>query len=263
MEINQVNNQVEYFTNANGARPYKVIIINNTQVNVYKSSNKDDEDYNKLVLDITPQQIFIGKSKLNKMTEFSGGHGYQFDGNTILLKVNDSICIYIEDNIMLFHTINPVVSYHSPIGNNDVSYPYAVDSANNYYLIIEDIIVKSIPQLKNYLDNDKTPYDYYYDAGLITCDKGVIPNAKPIFSNNFNIDEFYIGGKSYTMRYTPIPAKNYDRLTSYLGSHIYIRDHNNTKHQINKKQYIEIMEDFAITIGVSPMLNSLVLDKIE
>ena len=263
MEINQLNNQVEYFTHNNYSRPYKVVINNNTQINVYKSSNEDDEDYNKLVLDICPQQIFVGKSELNKMTEFSGGYGAEFDGNSILLKVNDSTCIYIGEKIMLFHTINPVVSYHSPVGNNDVPYPYAVDSTNNYYLIIEDIIVKSTQQLQNYLDNDKIPYEYYYDASLITCDRGRIPNKMPMFTNNFNIDKFYIGKESYTMRYTPFPAENYDRLTSDLGSHIYIRDHNNTKHQINKKQYIEIIEDFAITIGASPMLNSLVLDKIE
>jgi hypothetical protein len=263
MEINQVNNQTEYFTHNNYFRPYKVVIINNIQVNVYKSSNEDDEDYNKLVLDICPQQIFVGKSQLNKMTEFSGGHGDQFDGNSILLKVNDTSCIYIGKKIMLFHTINPVVSYHSPVGNNDVPYPYAVDSGNNYYLIIEDVIVKSGSELQNYLDNDETPYEYYYGASLITCDKGRIPNAKPLFTNNFNIDKFYIGKESYTMIYTPTPAGNYDRLTSDLGSHIYIRDHNNKKHEVTKQQYIEIMEDFGNIIGASPMVNSLVLDNIE
>lgn len=263
MEVNQVNNQVEYYTHNNYSRPYKVVIINNTQVNVYKSSNEDDEDYNKLVLDICPQQIFVGKSIKNKMTDFSGGHGAEFDGNSILLKVNESSCIYIGEKIMLFHTLNPIISYHSPVGNNDVPYPYAVDSANNNYLIIEDVIVKSSPELQNYLDNDKIPYEYYYKANLITCDIGMIPNAKPIFTNNFSINKFYIGKESYTMRYKPDPANEYDRLTTDLGSHLYIRDFDNKKHEITKKEYIEIIEDFGTLIGVIPMTKSLNLDKIE
>ena len=263
MEINQVNNQTEYFTHANGARPYKVVIVNDTQVRVYSSSDYNQESYDKLTLNIKPQQIFIGKSILNKMTNFSGGYGDYFDGNSILLKINDTSCFYVGENIKLFHSLNPIISYHSPGGNNDVPYPYAVDSDNNYYLMIENVIVKSTPQLQNYLDNDKIPYEYYYDASLITCDKGRIPNKMPMFTNNFNIDKFYIGKESYTMRHKPFPAEEYDRLTSDLGSHIYIRDKNNKKHEITKQQYIEIIEDFGNTIGASPMVNSLVLDNIE
>lgn len=257
MEINQNNNLTEYFTHANGARPYKVT-INNNHVNVYKSTNEDDENYNCLVLDITPQQIFIGKSIKNKMTEFSGGYGDEFDGNSILLKVNDTTSIYVGEKIMLFHTLNPIVSYHSPVGNNDVPYPWAVDSENNHYLIIEEVIVKSSPVLEQYFANEKEPYSYYYDANLITEDLGC--NRKPLFANEFNITKFYIGKESYTLRYCPDPSKDYDRVTSDLGAHIYVRDKANNKYEVTKQKYIEIMGNFGNQIGVIPMLNSLVLD---
>ena len=53
MEINQVNNQVEYFTHANGARPYKVVIDNDTQVKVYSSSDYNQESYDKLAVTVS------------------------------------------------------------------------------------------------------------------------------------------------------------------------------------------------------------------
>ena len=31
-------------------------------------------------------EVFIGKSPVNAMTTFSGGHGPRFDGNSVLLK---------------------------------------------------------------------------------------------------------------------------------------------------------------------------------
>ncbi len=260
-QINKAHN-IEYLTHSNYARPYKVVITNNTDVNVYKSLDNDEENYNCLVLSISPQQIFIGKSIQNKTTEFSGGYGDEFDGNSILLKVSDSTCIYVGEKIMLFHTTYPIISYHSPVGNNDVPYPYAIDSAYNYYLIIEDVIIKSTDQLQNYLDNEELPYDYYYHANLITNDMGKIPNGKPMFENNFNISKFYIGKESYTMRYNPLASQEYDRLTSHLGEHLYVRDFNGDKHQVTKQQYIEIMEDFGTIIGASPMLNSVIMDSI-
>ena len=268
MQVNQINNNIEYFTHHNRARPYKVVISRvpiskdtySTHVNIYKSLDETQENYNYLVFDISPQQIFIGKSVKSKTTEFSGGYGDEFDGNSILLKVSDTTYIYVGENIKLFHTIHPIISYHSPVGNNDVPYPYVIDSSNNYYLIIEDVIIKSTPELQKILLDDELPYDYYYRAILITEDMGC--GRKPLFDNNFNIRKFYIGKETYTMRYNPFPSTEYDRLTSNLGDHLYIRDHNNNKHEVTKQQYIEIMEDFGITIGTSPLLNNIIMDSI-
>jgi hypothetical protein len=267
MQVNKINNRTEYFTHNNHARPYKVVIENNTQVYIYKSSN-NDENHDCLFSTINPEQILIGKSIKKKMTEFSGGYGDEFDGNSILLRINESTYIYIGEKIMLFNTTYPIISYHSPVGNNDVPYPYAIDSANNYYLIIEEVILKSTTELHKFLSENELPtspggsshtvssyepYDYYYNASLITNDMGC--NRKPLFDNNFNINKFYIGKELYTMIYKPFPSKEYDRLTSSLGDHLYIRDHNNKKHEVTKKEYIEIMEDFGIVIGASPMVN--------
>lgn len=246
MELN-INNYQEYYTHSNGSRPYKVEIINNSLVRVYKSDI--------CILNLNPQQIFIGKSKKNKMTEYSGGQGNEFDGNTILVKMNDTTYIYIGCKIMSFNTQNQIISYHSPVGNNDVPYPYAIDSANNYYLMIEDAILKSTQELQNFLSNDEDPYEYYYHASLITEDRG--QGRKPLFQNNFNIIRFYIGKELYTMRYSSSPSNEFDRFTKELGNNVYIRDKKNVKHNISKQQYIEIMEDYGITIGANPMINNI------
>jgi hypothetical protein len=228
MELN-INNYQEYYTHSNYDHPYKVIINNKNLVRVFKSDN--------CILNVFPLQIFIGKSD-------------QFDGNTILLKMNDTTYIYIGCKIMSFTTDYQIISYHSPIGNNDVPYPYAIDSQNNYYLMIENIILKNSNELIN---ND--PYKYYYKASLITEDRGV--GTKPLFQNNFNIIKFYIGKELYTMKYSPSPSNEFDRFTKELGNNVYIRDKNNVKHNISKQQYIEIIEDFGKLIGVSPIINNI------
>jgi hypothetical protein len=269
MELN-INNYQEYYTHSNGSRPYKVEIINNSLVRVYKSDI--------CILNMITQQVFIGKSEKNKMTEYSGGQGAsqtlfepqgkagasqtlfepqgnEFDGNTILVKMNDTTYVYIGCKIMSFNTQNQIISYHSPVGNNDVPYPYAIDSANNYYLMIENAILKSTQELHNFLSNGEDPYEYYYHASLITEDRGI--GRKPLFQNNFNIIRFYIGKELYTMRYSILPSNEFDRFTKELGNNVYIRDKKNVKHNITKQQYIEIMEDFSNTIGASPMINNI------
>jgi hypothetical protein len=144
------------------------------------------------------------------------------------------------------------MSYYSPVGNNDVPYPYAIDSKNNYYLMIEDVILNNTKELINFLINNNDPYEYYYKASLITEDRGI--GTKPLFQNNSNIIRFYIGKELYTMKYSPLPSNEFDRFTKELGNNIYIRDKNNVKHNISKQQYIEIMENFGNIVGFSPMI---------
>jgi hypothetical protein len=92
-----------YLTHDNYNRPFCVYIDElNNEVSVYKrdtsccflfrqlSTTTDLKNYTKLIKTFNPDKIFIGESPLNKMTEFSGGHGPYFDGNSILLKINTS-----------------------------------------------------------------------------------------------------------------------------------------------------------------------------
>ena len=63
-------------------------------------------------------------------------------------------------------------------------YPYAIDMDGKYYLMIEDVIIDKITNIKKY-NND--PYEFYYENRTLTN----IQN--PTKSNILNIKEFYIG----------------------------------------------------------------------
>ena len=90
------------------------------------------------------------------MTEFSGGYGKYFDGNSILVQLNKKKYISIGWNIYSFETKDNIIKYSSPVGNNYVAYPYAIDNKGKHYLMIEYVIVKNVPEKED-------PYWYYYD----------------------------------------------------------------------------------------------------
>jgi hypothetical protein len=146
-----------YEIHNNGGRPYKIkikgknidIYSNDLPVNIHISLKNVDK-------------IFIGKSILNEMTRFSGGYGKKFDGNTIIIKpTKTNSYLYLGGNdIVSFTTKYEIVKYFSPIGNNDVPYPYAIDTKNNYYLLAENIMFPG--NLINE-ENPYDPYDTYYN----------------------------------------------------------------------------------------------------
>ena len=66
------------------------------------------------------KHIFIGKSKVCEMTEFSGAENKEkFDGNTLLLECEDIEYFYISGlEIFKFKTDDKFVGYISLMGNN-------------------------------------------------------------------------------------------------------------------------------------------------
>jgi len=91
----------EYLILDNYSYLYKVIIEENLQTQVFKleynsnSNLQTDYTLGQLVLSIQASKVFIGKSPLIPMTEFSGGHGPHFDGNTLLLQQSEYSYIWI------------------------------------------------------------------------------------------------------------------------------------------------------------------------
>ena len=163
--------QKHYYIHDNGGRPF-LVYINKNIVTVYTYDEKQIDDlndfyndpdprlyYNKKLLTKKAEKVFIGKSKKNKMTEYSGAYGPEFDGNSILLLVSDNSYIYIGNSIFEFKTKDPVISFHSPIGNSDVPYPFCVLKNGDIYLMIESVIVENLDKKKY-----ESPYDYYYEC---------------------------------------------------------------------------------------------------
>ena len=169
----------KYFTHNNGGRPYLVYVGKN-DVHIYIRDEKkyyidwdnySDDDkknawmYIKLVKSYKPLTVFIGKSPLNEMTEFSGGYGKKFDGNSILLKIAKNRYVYIGPLIYEFSTNNDIIiAYWSPVGNNDVPYPFAYGEKNIYFMLDNTYVpLDRFPELKNLSKVEKTDlYKYYY-----------------------------------------------------------------------------------------------------
>lgn len=68
------------------------------------------------------------------MTRFSGGVGSKFDGNSILLHLDDLRYVYIGSEIYEFTAKEEITKYYSPIGNNDVPYPVAISKNYIYFM---------------------------------------------------------------------------------------------------------------------------------
>jgi hypothetical protein len=239
-QINHNNVRI-YFTHDNGERPF-IVVINNNTVKIYKNNSDinitiNDEDF---IGKYEPIQIFVGKSLKNEMTKFSGGYGHFFDGNSILLQMTKNKYIFIGERLFAFETLNTIIEFNSPVGNNNVPYPFAIDDKGWYYLFIENVIVKNVP---NNFKND--PYYYYYDKYLITTDMGKIPHVSPIDKYFWNIDEFYIGNDKYTMRYDPFPKNEYERLLISFKEKLYVIKTDGKKYELTKEQYIQLMNEFG------------------
>ena len=162
-----------YFIHDNGGRPF-LVYVSKKDVQIYKEDKKfysiqlninDKKNkwvYIKLIKKYKPLQIFIGKSPLNNMTKFSGGHGKEFDGNSILLKIKKDRYVFIGNTIYEFSTNNDkILKYYSPVGNNDVPYPFAYGEKNVYFMLDNKYIpYEDIKELENKKETDG--YNYYY-----------------------------------------------------------------------------------------------------
>lgn len=132
--------------------------------------NETNHDLYDLFMNIKEyEKVFIGKSQLNDMTEYSGAYGSKYNGNSILIKLSSSSRLHnymaIGYKIYTFSTSEEIIQYHSPVGNNLVPYPYAI--SNNYvYLLIDEVYIEN-----KYIDTGKSKkvnkntnvYDQYYE----------------------------------------------------------------------------------------------------
>lgn len=124
--------------------------------------------FNNLIGTYNPISIFIGKSSLNDMTNFSGGHGDKYDGNSILLRIGDKTefrYLFIGSDIYEFTTDEIITKYVSSVGNNQVPYPYA-ESENWCYCMSG--CGKSLTA--NHPEREKSGHISYFDVEYIKMD---------------------------------------------------------------------------------------------
>ena len=153
----------DYQTSYNGGNPY--VVKKSKKSKKCKNCKKSKENYlavidnysERNVLQISADQVWIGKSPQTPTTEMGGGYGDYWDGNTILVRVTENRYVFIGHFVFSFVTDKPILKYVSEVGNNEVPYPYAVDTENTFYLMAEKIKL-SIPEGPYRTD----PYGYHY-----------------------------------------------------------------------------------------------------
>jgi hypothetical protein len=135
----------KYYTLDNGSKKYKVII---SEKNIYIFSNNIDWIFEKHIHSQN-KQIFIGKNT-KKYSIYNG----LFSGSSILVEIKKNSYIFIGTKIIKFNTPEPIIEFHSIMGNSSVVYPFAL-TKNYGYLILENIYLK-----RDF--GNKNPYDVYY-----------------------------------------------------------------------------------------------------
>jgi hypothetical protein len=262
-----------YFIHDNGGRPFAMYVSpKKDAVAIYKFPkgflepegvyHKDKtfvKYYSELVKRYKCEEVFVGKSPKNEMTKFSKGYGENFEGNTNLIKLSDKRYVYVGETIFEFTSLNKIADYQSPVGNNDVPYPYAVDEKDNYYLMLDQVIV-------NFPEKVEDPYDKYWNSGLMTADKSFTPPKEPVYPNFQDIEEFYILEKgkkeTYTLRHNSTPEKEYDRLTKSIGKPLSVKYTDGKEKDLSKKDYVKLMKDFGKLLNIKSFKIKLIHKRV-
>lgn len=269
------NKKVVYHTLDNGGEPFEVV-IEGKHVIVYKgeygSDGENPDVYNKKVYEVYCQKVFIGYSPEGELAD---GYGPEFDGNSILLNTIGKEYVFIGESIFSFEALYPIIKYVSPVGNSGVPYPFAIDTQDNYYLMIEDVIVN----MKNKKMYQNDPYHYYYQNNMLTSDlSGARGNKVAHFEDIYHA---WSGNEQITLTYHPIESKtegyewltrmNVERNTPYMllgksknydtkPSKLYVADKLGHRRELSKNEYLNVMKRFAQAKGFTP-LHKTVIEK--
>lgn len=150
-----------YYPMDNSRIPF-MVKLTTTTVELYKSTKPNTDTFDKLVCKHKIKSYILGKC-IFKTCDHSP------IGNTILVNLKGTRYLFIGNMMAYEFDIGEVITeFGSPVGNNDVPYPYA-RTATKIILFIENTVIdKSI--LDNYSFNpkdkdnwdSKDPYYYYY-----------------------------------------------------------------------------------------------------
>lgn len=244
-----------YDTHDNGGRAFRVKITDNRDGTKHLTVRQIMTRRSRPLFQIDSERVFVGESTPNNMTHALGTDKQEFDGNSILVKLSEkNTYLHIGRSLLTFRTKSPVVRYESPLGNNDVPYPYAVDEQGNYYLVIENVVLLTRSGLAEDAEGDgNDPYRYYYDHAQMSVKFGRIPPKEPVDGAYRGIQYMTVGQEKYSMSYNANPGETYDRLTSEDGGPMFIYYDDDTAQQMTRQSYITLIEEFGRQQGFEPL----------
>jgi hypothetical protein len=153
-----------YKTMFNGRFPF-LVKINNIQkkLEIYKQSSYDQPEYSILVHQTKFQNVMLGKCNAKLCDRVPGELG-----NTILADLGSNKYLYIGEKVYEFKTKQSILSFDSPVGNNDSPYPFAKTKDQIILFVENAIISNSLIDETKFNEEDaanwdrKDPYYYYY-----------------------------------------------------------------------------------------------------
>ena len=124
----------------NGGRPFiaedtkseKNVVVYKTKV-VDESARHWEYERGNKVLTTPYERIFVGDNLLKDPNYAELGWA---KGNSLLLQISNKRYVYVGDCVFSFEPVDGdvIVKYYSPVGNNDVPYPYAVGKKYVYLM---------------------------------------------------------------------------------------------------------------------------------
>ena len=148
---------------------YAVTHRNNNQFRFQKIEDIDDDK--KIIYEVHPMELLLGKSKCCMMTAYSGAFDREcFVGNTILLKISKEnnkyrYVYYGGDLVCSFLTNDEMYKYISNMGSNLSPYSIAIGEKIIYYLKPHFKFTK-----KQNIDEDDVDKLFNYD-NISKCQK--------------------------------------------------------------------------------------------
>ncbi len=136
----------------NGGRPFTVFLKSGSVAEIITTAD------NKTIFTTPYKHAFIGDNDLrDKYYAPRGDH----PGNSILLHVSPRKYIYVGDQIYSFAPLegDTIKAYYSPLGNNQVPYPYAVGEKYMYFML------DKVAVMADALDLKADGYGQFYKLG--------------------------------------------------------------------------------------------------
>ena len=134
--------------------------------------------------------------------------------------------VFVGRMIYEFTCSNRIVRFHSPMGNNGVAYPYAIDRKGNHHLLLETVTIASPPTAECDI------YRTYYDLSRIS-------------------EEFYVDDEPYLLRYESDSDRLYRRFKC-IGDNLSIK-RGNRRRTLNRKRFARLLSRFAERTGIQPL----------
>lgn len=244
---------LRYQTHDNGGRPFTVEIDRDQVVKIYRNIYDEKTETIEMAPDpfltYRPSKVWVGRSPFNRMTSFSGGHGPRFDGNSFLFQVGPRRYIFVGDRIFSFSASSPIVKFVSPVGNNDVPYPYAFDSRGWCYLMPEDVKVQVPP------DQTDDPYDYYYESGV----QNITDRRHQPFQG---ITRFFRNNRSQQLHYQEHPAETFDRWTKQGRYVLSVKKQDGTRVILDRPFFVKLMREYGKHAGISAIKAKMIQKRV-